>query len=617
MIPDIVLQDHFVHALVWTIIHSLWQFSLMAICMSLLMKVYQHQKAEKRYVIALGSLGLSLVTAAVTFMIMYTRHASGEVNAGIFSQVMDISPNEEAGYSFMSLMYAQIENFRIPIFIAWLTGTVFFVLKFMMSLGYVHFLSSTSSPLYCQDTYTSFRKICAHYSISDNIRIGENKYIKSPMILGVLKPIVLLPVGIVNQLDIKETEAILAHEVAHYVRKDILVNILQTLVESLFYYHPAIWWISANIRIERENSCDDLAISYMSDHISYAKTLIKMQEFYQNTTNPALALQFNKESFFSQRIKRILNMSQTRYYLKEKIISSVVLIGLVMFFTKDLTGKSSDTHPEKSQQEIIVTVSDTMPQKMESIRIQKKTNDKDIKISIENGEVTNLEINGKKIEEKDYDKYQDIIAESKPKSRSNGDAKIFFFGDEGDSSFDFNILNDSLFRNFGFKGLEDMGGMNFDQGKMNEHLRKLQEQLGQMNFNFQGLDSMNFDFAFPELEKFKNNPEFKIFEFKDGDTFETPFGDDYPNGDGFTDGKNFSEVIGNALNRDGLLIPGKENKVELTGKYLKINGEKQPSNIWNKYKRIFEEESGSMLEKNSRLEFNFTGKEAKRKYRVY
>jgi len=80
---------------------------------------------------------------------------------------------------------------------------------------------------------------------------------------------------------------------------------------------------------------------------------------------------------------------------------------------------------------------------------------------------------------------------------------------------------------------------------------------------------------------------------------------------------NFSEALGNALNRDGLLIPNKENKVELTGKHLKINGEKQPTNIYQKYKRIFEETSGTTLEKNSKLEFKFEGKESKRKYRVY
>jgi hypothetical protein len=90
-----------------------------------------------------------------------------------------------------------------------------------------------------------------------------------------------------------------------------------------------------------------------------------------------------------------------------------------------------------------------------------------------------------------------------------------------------------------------------------------------------------------------------------------------PDGPEHNENKNFSDIIGSALNRDGLLIPGQENKVELTGKYLRINGEKQPTNIWQKYRRIFEQESGTVMQKNSRLEFKIMGKESKRKYRVY
>jgi hypothetical protein len=117
------------------------------------------------------------------------------------------------------------------------------------------------------------------------------------------------------------------------------------------------------------------------------------------------------------------------------------------------------------------------------------------------------------------------------------------------------------------------------------------------------------------MEQFKGG-----FDFDDGDTFIEPFGGDPENMPDFNTSRgnnNFSDAIGNALNRDGLLIPNQSNKVELTGKHLKINGEKQPNNIYQKYRRIFEEESGTTLEKNSKLQFSFEGKEAKRKYKVY
>ena len=156
--------------------------------------------------------------------------------------------------------------------------------------------------------------------------------------------------------------------------------------------------------------------------------------------------------------------------------------------------------------------------------------------------------------------------------------------------------------------------MSMNDNKMDQRMIKVPAQIGKMQFNFDMPDSTNFVFAFHDLNK-----QFKHFEFRDGDFFSGPniVGEDDMDIRGESGSRNFSETIGNALNRDGLLIPNEQNKVELTGKYLKINGDKQPQNIFNKYKRIFEEASGSTLQKNSRLEFNFEGKESKRKYRVY
>lgn len=340
-------------------------------------------------------------------------------------------------------------------------------------------------------------------------------------------------------------------------------------------------------------------------------------------------------------------MAQTRNYLREKIITSLILIGLVMLFTKDLTGTSVNPFAEN---ETITTVKDTIPYQNESIRIQKKTNDKEIKISLENGKVTDLEIDGKKIEEKDFDKFEEIISEVKPGIKDKGKSHMFYFGHDG-QPFGFNFGRsedmDSLFRGFGnFDALKGMDGirsfedmealkelekLGFQQGKLNEHLQKLQDHLGNMQFNFNFPDSLNFDsdrFAFPEIKEWEGFPNFKYFDFDSEapDQFyfnrkfphEMPdYMDDLSTHDNHHGTKNFSDIIGNSLNRDGLLLPGQENKVELTGKHLKINGEKQPSNIYQKYKRIFEEQSGTVLEKNSRLEFSFMGKESKRKYKVY
>lgn len=616
----------FAEALVWTILHSFWQFVVIAFGMSVLLKMYQNHKSDVRYYISLASMAVALVTFVLSFFYFYTN-GNGEATLFPDSKIHEVS-SIIAQTSFWDRLNTWIALYQKPIFLTWVLGVTLFGLRLIGALCYVEYLVKSMSPIYHQNVFKTFMQMTRHFGINDNIRIGESRHISSPMILGLIKPVILFPIGMINQLETAEVDAILAHELAHFVRKDIYINVIQTMIEAILYYHPAIWWISANIRVERENCCDEMAIGYLGDNIQYAKTLVKMQEIQVN--GPTLALNFNhKNSFFSNRIKRILNMAQTRNFLKEKIITTVVLAILVIFSTKNLTGsqaalETSMNQPTNQKQIIMQVHTDSLPTSRESIRIQKRTNDQDIKISMEDGKVTELEIDGKKIDEADYDKYEDIIAQSKPKSSTKGNAQMFFFGDGEPQSFEFDLGNDgklfsdSIFKRFEFKGMDG-----FDMSNFNEQMKNIQEQLGKMQFDFKGLDSMNingldgfnFDFTFPEMEQVKGG-----FDFGNGDSFAQPFGrfpDDMPNLD-ISDGKNnFSDAIGYALNRDGLLIPNQSNKVELTGKHLKINGEKQPNNIYQKYRRIFEEQSGTTLEKNSKLQFTFEGKEAKRKYRVY
>lgn len=624
MTSQYIISDEALSALVQTIVHSLWQFSAIALAMSFLLHYHRHAAAEKRYRIALGSLILTLLVSVGTFVWLYSSGPDSGPQM-LSAAIADDTSYAMADTQGLAQKLSQwIYVYRWPIFITWVAGVILYLVRFIVSLGYVEYLSRTSESLNHSYINPLFTKICTEFGISQEVRIRTSSHVHTPMILGVLKPVILMPVSLVNQLNPQEAEAILVHELAHFVRKDILVNMIQTVIEAMYYYHPAIWWISANIRVERESCCDELAVAYTGDNISYAKTLVKVQEMYLQGNAPSLALNFSKrnDSFFSNRIKRILNMTQTRNFLREKIITTCMLVAVVMLFTKNMTGSTAPANHKNTKEvekEITVTLPDSIPgAKHESIRIQKRTNDKDVKISIENGKVTDLEVDGKKIDEKDYDKYQDLIDEMKPQSFSQGNSRMFFFGDRNGQPFEFRFGHPSDMDSI-FGGLRGLEGFGFGDDAFRDHMKKLQDQLGQMKFNFDGID--NFNFNFDGLDSMKFNFGFpEGGNWQDGRSMED-FMEDYdiimPEKPSHNEAKNFNEIIGSALNRDGLLIPNQENSIELTGKHLKINGEKQPTNLWQKYKRIFEQESGTVMQKNSRLVFRIMGKESKRKYRVY
>lgn len=117
----------------------------------------------------------------------------------------------------------------------------------------------------------------------------ESGLVQVPMVLGWLRPVLLTPVGMLTSMPVSQVESILLHELAHLYRRDPLVNLLQAVVESLLFYHPAVWWVSGVIRDERENCCDDLVVALQGDAREYARALLLIEEQRATRLEPVLA----------------------------------------------------------------------------------------------------------------------------------------------------------------------------------------------------------------------------------------------------------------------------------------------------------------------------------------
>jgi beta-lactamase regulating signal transducer with metallopeptidase domain len=138
------------------------------------------------------------------------------------------------------------------------------------------------------------------------VRVVEFTRVDVPAVLGWLRPVIILPVAAIAQLSPTQVEAVLAHELAHVRRHDYVVNLLQRVAEAVLFYHPAIWWISARVREEREHCCDDLAIEICGDRDSYATALAELES--RRITAPVLGLAATDGPLLS-RVRRILQVS--------------------------------------------------------------------------------------------------------------------------------------------------------------------------------------------------------------------------------------------------------------------------------------------------------------------
>jgi beta-lactamase regulating signal transducer with metallopeptidase domain len=169
--------------------------------------------------------------------------------------------------------------------------------------------------------------------ITSAIQIMESGIAKVPMVIGHLKPLILVPLGMLASLPQAELEAILIHELAHIRRKDYLVNILQSLLEIIFFFNPAVLWTSSLIKREREHCCDDIAIATASSKVIYIKALVACQEYMHEQPAYAMALNGEKKHLLS-RVKRLaVNDRKPITYVEKSILATCILtVALVITF---------------------------------------------------------------------------------------------------------------------------------------------------------------------------------------------------------------------------------------------------------------------------------------------
>ena len=152
------------------------------------------------------------------------------------------------------------------------------------------------------DWQERLRALAGRLRVSRPVTMLESCLAETPAVVGYLRPAILIPAGLLTGLPPEQVEAILLHELAHIRRHDYAVNVLQTLVEGLLFYHPAVWWVSGVIRAERENCCDDVVVAVVGDARGYAAALAEL-EWRRSVGQPALAARGGN---LLRRIRRLL-----------------------------------------------------------------------------------------------------------------------------------------------------------------------------------------------------------------------------------------------------------------------------------------------------------------------
>ncbi len=225
---------------------------------------------------------------------------------------------------------------HLPLLVTlWLLGILTLLLRLLGQLAYVQRLKSYGTGKFPEEWRETARRLERRLGVKKTVRYLGSRRIDTPLTMGWLRPVVLFPVELLSGLDAVEIRTILAHELAHVRRNDYLVNVLQSLLTVVFFYHPGAWWLSARLSEEREHCCDDLVLSLDENPRAYARTLIHLQENRMKTYSLPLAASGPRAGRgLTHRIQRLLQTAPRPTTYREGFTSALVIVfGLLTILT--------------------------------------------------------------------------------------------------------------------------------------------------------------------------------------------------------------------------------------------------------------------------------------------
>ena len=380
----------------WVLIHSVWQFTLLAVFLIVAERLLVRRSAATRYLSSAVVLGLMLVSVVATFLVSEPRSD----HVASLSQLDDSSMRGHSGDSLAEahvVLTTSLDNepgrdIEIPesdsliegsalratpadtaaadatvtearsiadrvslaerlvaarsslattlrpwlpeCVMVWLLGMAVAALRLVAGGLNVRRLRRRGLAPVSEDVLRILKVTAERLGLRRSVEIAQSSLVVGPVVIGWLRPMILLPATSLTGLTTEQLEAVIAHELAHVRRFDYVANLVQTVIETVFFYHPAVWWVSRRMRIHREDCCDDRAISVVATPVTYASALLALYELQDarsvSTGAPIGAMSATGGSL-KKRIHRVLGLdeplqSAPGWWLPTSVVGVVVLL---------------------------------------------------------------------------------------------------------------------------------------------------------------------------------------------------------------------------------------------------------------------------------------------------
>jgi beta-lactamase regulating signal transducer with metallopeptidase domain/peptidoglycan/xylan/chitin deacetylase (PgdA/CDA1 family) len=352
---EVFINSEIVKNLGWMLIHSIWQMTLVAFILSLLLRVLREFSAQARYLAAVFALFLAIALSFAT-LVKLNQHSLPNVlpderasfnpsqivnrDSGRIENSLPVAKLEseesstpDGNFTFDRLrnFFASSFSYILPLMVGiWLLGVMFFAFRLGGGVWRLHRFRTREITEASEEWQARFIVLCRKLKITQSVKFLRSNLIETPIVVGWIKPVILIPSAVFLQISPHELETIITHELVHIRRYDAFVNFAQSGIEVLFFYHPGVWWISSVIRREREFATDSSVIEIFAEsRITYANALANLEEIrlLTNQNLPPVATAANGGNLM-QRITKILQ-KDTETRQRKSAWSAIIALALV------------------------------------------------------------------------------------------------------------------------------------------------------------------------------------------------------------------------------------------------------------------------------------------------
>lgn len=335
MIAQLPFTADLIQAFGWVLLHSFWQAFFISACLRIVLLLWPQASSSIKYNLSYISLAGIFTWFSVTLYLQVEavrrvhQAAYLMIETGVRPSAAVTVPAIYKSQAELTDLFPGLEMW-FPVLVAiYVAGVAVMTIKLTLDLLQLQQIKKKQVLPIDEAWDKHLQKLAAQLKIPRRVKLLISQYIQVPVMIGFLKPVILLPVAMFNNLTAEQLEAILLHELAHIKRNDYLLNIFQSIVETILFFNPFVWWISKNIRLEREHCCDDLVLTNQVQPLHYAKALVALEEYRLTVNAMAMAAADNKQHLF-HRIKRIMEMKTKNINYTQKLLAVMIIaVGLV------------------------------------------------------------------------------------------------------------------------------------------------------------------------------------------------------------------------------------------------------------------------------------------------